>query len=792
MKEDSKILQALHSRRLFFDGGTGTVLQSMGLPAGTPPEMWNLSEPEKITALHRAYLQAGSNIITTNTFGINAEKYENYEQMITAAVQCAENARAGDADTFIAFDMGPTGRLLHPLGDLAFEDAVSLYAKNVRAAVKAGVDLILIETLNDSYETKAAVLAAKENADLPIFVTNVYDQSGRLMTGADPRAMIGMLESMGVAALGINCSLGPQQMLPVVRTLLQYASVPVIVNPNAGLPVVRDGVTAYDVDADAFADTMAQMAQMGVSILGGCCGTTPDYIRKTKERTNGIPFTTPTPKTDTLVTSYTHAVEIGRDPVLIGERINPTGKSRFKQALRDGDIQYILNEGLRQAECGVHILDVNVGLPEIDEREMMCRAVTALQAVTDLPLQLDSSDPDVLKDAMRLYNGKALINSVNGDEKSMRAVFPLVQKYGGAVIALTMDESGIPKTAQQRVQIAERIAQCAAQYGISQKDLVIDPLTLTVSAEPDSAEVTLEAVRMLKARGFCVSLGVSNISFGLPCREKINAAFFTAALEAGLNCAIVNPLSRPMTDAYHAYRVLHMLDTACGDYIRYTDGQTAAAPAAAQQAAAPSLADCIIRGLSQQAAQAADQLLKTEAPLDVINTQIIPALGSIGKAFEEKKAYLPQLLLAAEAASEAFACVKRAMPKNEHASRGEMILATVQGDIHDIGKNIVRVLMESYGFTVHDLGRDVPPETVVACAQKTGCRLIGLSALMTTTVPAMERTVQLLHRTFPEAKIVVGGAVLNQEYADAIHADHYAPDAMDTVHYAEQYYSSAP
>lgn len=785
------IRELIKQRRLYFDGGLGTVLQSMGLRAGERPESWNLTHPDRITALHRAYLEAGSNILTTNTFGVNRDKFPDYARIIAAAVACAREAAADRPDKFIAFDMGPTGRLIEPLGDLPFEEAVALYAANVRAAAACGVDLILIETMNDSLETKAAVLAAKENCTLPVFVTNAYDRNGKLMTGADPAAMVAMLEGLGVDAVGMNCSFGPDKMLEIIGQFTACASIPLIANPNAGLPQVTDGKTVYNISAEEFSAYMERMAEAGVTILGGCCGTTPAYIAATVRRTSPLAFIPPQPKAITAVSSYTHAVRIGEQPVLIGERINPTGKPKLKEALRTGNMGYMQNEGLRQAEAGVHILDVNVGLPEIDEAQTMYAAVTALQAVTDLPLQLDSSNPDVLARAMRVYNGKPLINSVNGEAESMDAIFPLVKHYGGTVIALTMDKAGIPDTAEQRAAIADRIAARAAEYGIAKKDIIVDPLCLTVSSNPQSALVTLEAVRLIRQMGLCTSLGVSNISFGLPARDKINAAFFAAALEHGLNCAIMNPFSTGMMDVYFAYRALHGMDASCADYIAYA---SAAAAADEEKKASPNrtedtktLQHAIIRGMKKDAALLAAQMLETEQPLDLINRHIIPALNTVGQDFEAKRAYLPQLLMSAEAASAAFAQVKQRMPAENTDTGRAMILATVKGDIHDIGKNIVRVLLESYGFRVHDLGRDVPPEALLECVQKTGCTLVGLSALMTTTLPAMAETIRLLHTADRAITVVVGGAVLTQEYADRINADFYASDAMDTLRYAQRY-----
>ncbi len=782
------ILELIKEKRVYFDGGTGTVLQSMGLPSGYSPERWNIEQPEKIIALHRAYLEAGCHIIKTNTFGLNREKFPDYAALIAAGIACAKEAVKGREEAYIAFDMGPTGRLLEPLGDLPFEEAVSIFADNVKTAAACGADLVLIETMNDSYETKAAVLAAKENCDLPVFVTNVYDAGGKLMTGADPKAMIALLESLGVDALGMNCSLGPDKMLDLMDTFREYASVPVIVNPNAGLPVVQDGKTVFTIGAEAFSDYMVPLAEKGASILGGCCGTTPAFIARTVEKTRSLPYAYPEEKNWTMVSSYTHAVVMDKDPVLIGERINPTGKPKLKAALRSGDMNYVLHEALRQAEAGAHILDVNTGLPEIDETAVMCQCVAAIQAVTDVPLQIDSTKPETLAAAMRLYNGKPLVNSVNGTEESMQAVFPLVQRYGGGLIALTIDKNGIPDTAEARVKIAETIIQRAARYGIRQKDIIVDPLALTISSNPESAVVTLATVQQLHEKGIKTSLGISNISFGLPQRDLVTSTFYANALHSGLNCAIMNPFSQAMMHTYYAFRALHQLDTGCADYIAHA----AEAPPADTKTASPSeitLQTAVVKGLKAEAVQCAAALLKeTVPPLSIINEHIVPALNEIGLAFEQKKAYLPQLLMSAEAASAAFEEVKKHIPADKKDSRKAIVLATVKGDIHDIGKNIVKVLMESYGFTVYDLGRDVPPETVLECALAHQCHLVGLSALMTTTVPAMAETIELLHKADPSICTMVGGAVLNQEYADQIGADFYGADAMDSVRFAERFY----
>ena len=792
------IREKIKEKRLYFDGGMGTLLIEKGLMPGELPETWNITQPNDIISIHMDYIRSGADIITANTFGANSLKFSDPEEIITAAICNAKKAVAAfDCEKYVAYDVGPLGRLLKPLGDLDFEDAVSVFARGMVAAQKAGADLILIETMNDAYETKAAVLAAKENTSLPVFVTNAYDASGKLMTGATPEAMVALLEGLRVDALGINCSLGPEQMLPVVKELIEYSSIPVIVNPNAGLPKEENGRTVYDVDANRFSDVMVRIADMGACILGGCCGTTPEYIRMTVRKTKDIPFRLPQPKNDTLVSSYTHAVVIGQKPVIIGERINPTGKPKFKDALRQNDIDYILREGIAEEEHGAHILDVNVGLPEIDEVNMMTRVVTALQSVTSLPLQIDTVDPEALEKALRLYNGKALINSVNGKEESLEAVLPLAAKYGGVLIALTLDEKGVPETAEGRLAIAEKIVKRAEKYGISKKDIIADPLAMTVSANPQSANVTLEAIKLIKSKlGIGVSLGVSNISFGLPQRDFLNAAFFTMALSYGLDCAIINPLSTEMMKSYHTFLALTAQDKMCEEYIDFASNVVSESKFTKLQAAGKNDADSsdltksIKKGLCDAAQRDAEKLLETLNGLDVINGYIVPALDEVGKGFENKTVFLPQLLMSAEAAKAAFSVIQGKMQNRSEAGKGKIVLATVKGDIHDIGKNIVKVLLENYGFDVIDLGKDVPPLTVVEAVKKSSAALVGLSALMTTTVHAMEETIALLRKDCPGVKVVVGGAVLTQEYADMIGADFYSKDAMQTVRYAEMFYGS--
>lgn len=775
---------------VYLDGGMGTLLQKSGLQPGELPEHWNISHPEVIREIHKNYYDSGSNVVNTNTFGANTLKFsiDELDEIICHAVKNADEARkasSGEQEKFIALDVGPTGKLLKPLGDLDFEDAVKIFAETIRLGVKYGVDLITIETMNDSYETKAAVLAAKENSDLPIIVTNAYGENGRLMTGANPAVMAAMLEGMGVDAIGANCSLGPKQLMDVMDELLKYCSVPVAFKPNAGLPKSDGKVTYYDVDADEFAQDIKLSVENGVRIVGGCCGTTPEYIKKVCELTRGMKPKEIEKKTYSVCTSYNKAVSFGEKPILIGERINPTGKKRFKQALLENDIGYILQEAVNQQAKGVHVLDVNVGLPGIDEAQMLKTSVCELQCVTDLPLQIDSSDPVAMESALRRYNGKAMINSVNGKEENMNAIFPIVKKYGGFVVALTLDEKGIPSTVEGRMKIARKILLTAALYGINKKDIIFDPLAMTVSADKMSAVTTLETVKKITEQLGCnTSLGVSNVSFGLPSRELVNAAFFTTAMENGLSAAIMNPYSARMMEAYYSFNVVKGLDDNCMDFINFASQQEV--QPTVKHESSLTLKEAIEKGLKEKSSEITTAMLGENAPLDIVNSHVIPALDDVGKRFEEKKLFLPQLLMSAEAAKASFEVIKAAMAADGNSvKKGNIIIATVHGDIHDIGKNIVKLLLENYGYNVIDLGKNVPPETVLNAVIENHAPLVGLSALMTTTVPAMEETVKLVKEKAPWCKTVVGGAVLTQDYADKIGADKYAADAMESVRYAE-------
>lgn len=764
----------------FFDGSMGTMLQGMGLGAGELPELLNITDSEKVLSVHRAYAAAGSEYITTNTFGANRLKIENPAEVIKAGVRLAKSTGKK-----VALDIGPTGKLLKPMGELDFEEAIDIFAEMINAG-KDGSDVVLIETMSDTYEIKAAVLAAKENCDLPVFVTMIYDEKGRLLTGADVETAVTMLEGLGVDAIGFNCGLGPAETLPLVEEIRKYTSLPIIVQPNAGLPESVNGHTVYNVSPDDFATQMKKAAEIGVSYLGGCCGTTPEHIKKMIEACESIPANVPEKKNFTVVSSYSQTVEMGRKPVIIGERINPTGKKLFKEALRRNDIDYIIKEGMKQTEAGAHILDVNVGLPEIDEVQMMETAVKGLQGVIPAPLQIDTSDTKALERALRIYNGKPMINSVNGKEENMKQVFPLAKKYGGVVVCLCLDESGIPQTAQGRIEIAKKIVDTAAKYGIDKKNLIVDALTMTISTDSSNGEETLKAVNYIRnTLGINTVLGVSNISFGLPKRDAVNTAFFTLALQSGLSAGIINPNSQGMMNAYYSFNALKGLDENCTEYIESVTVPEQTASTGGET----TLHTAIVKGIKEDAARCAAELLKTNDSLDVINQHIIPALDEVGDGFEHNRIFLPQLLMSADSAKAAFDVIKEKMilsgKKEENGDK--IVIATVHGDIHDIGKNIVKVLLSNYGFDVIDLGKDVPEEEVLRAVQENDVKLVGLSALMTTTVPAMEKTIQLLHEN-TDAKVVVGGAVLTQSYADMIHADWYGKDAMETVRIAQTFF----
>lgn len=799
-----KITDLLGKRLLFFDGGMGTMLQKHGMKGGEIPELLNITNPSLIEKIHTEYLDVGADIITTNTFGANPLKADEIggsvellaAEGIAIAKRCAEKFSTPEKPRFTAFDIGPTGRLLEPLGELSFDDCYESFKRMAVTAEKSGADLVIIETMSDTLEAKAAVLAVKENTKLPIFCTMTYDEAGKTLTGADVVVMCAMLEGLGADCIGINCGLGPEQISAMMEKLAKYASIPIMAQPNAGLPRIRDGKTVYDVGPEEFGRSCEKIAAVGASVLGGCCGTTPEHIRAVIAHCAQYkPIVEEKPYT--IVASYSKAVFLDDRPVIIGERINPTGKKKFKEALKNQDIDYILNEAFAQRDAGADILDVNVGLPEIDECTTMEKAVKAISSAVNLPLQIDSSDAKTLERALRIYNGKPMVNSVNGKKEILDSILPIVQKYGGVLVGLCLDEDGIPPTAQGRVQIAQKIADEAAKYGIKKKNLVMDTLTLTISAQQRESAETIKALKRIREElGMKTVLGVSNISFGLPRRELVNSTFFAMALNNGLDACIINPCADSMMNTYRAYRALTGIDENCAAYVGVyagTKAQTTVISAAAQEVSQEQtnpLHDVIVKGLKDQAAAVTAQALETAEPMQLINEVIIPALDYVGKEFEKGVMFLPQLMMSAETVKNSFAVIKEYIINSgeQQESRGKIVIATVKGDIHDIGKNIVRVLLENYGYDVFDLGKDVPPEVIADTLQKEDIHLCGLSALMTTTVVSMEDTIKLIRERNLDVQVFVGGAVLNREYADMIGADAYCKDAMASVNFANEFF----
>lgn len=796
--------ELLGKRILFFDGGMGTMLQKNGMKGGEIPELLNITNSELIYNIHEEYLKAGADIITTNTFGANPLKSEEIggglDVIIASAVGTARKAvnnySTPEKPRFVAFDMGPTGRLLEPLGDLSFDECYESFKKPAMLAEQCGADLVIIETMSDTLEAKAAVLAVKENTSLPVFLTMTFDESYKTLTGGDVTVMSAMFEGLGVDCLGINCGLGPKQIAEMMADLAKVSSIPIMAQPNAGLPQIVDGKTIYDVDPAEFGRECEKIAALGASVIGGCCGTTPEHIAELVKTCSK--YTPDVSEKDfTVVTSYSKAVFLDNRPVIIGERINPTGKKKFQQALREQDIDYILNEAFSQRDAGAHILDVNVGLPEINECETMEKAVKAISAAVNLPLQIDSSDPRTIERALRIYNGKPMINSVNGKKESLDTILPIVQKYGGVLVGLCLDEDGIPALAEDRVKIAENIAREAEKYGIKRKNLVMDALTLTISAQQTESAETLKALKMIKENlGIKTVLGVSNISFGLPRREIVNGAFFTLALAGGLDACIINPCADSMMNAYRAYRALSCIDEGCKDYVEAYAGTKAATTvtradeAKSEQENTNNLFNIITRGLKDQSYGETVEMLKSTEPMDIINNTLIPALDAVGKEFEKGTMFLPQLMMSAETVKNSFDAIKKQIEASgaKQESKGKIVLATVKGDIHDIGKNIVKVLLENYGYDVYDLGKDVPSDVIVRTLKENDIHLCGLSALMTTTVVSMEETIKAIRAECPDVKVWVGGAVLTQEYADMIGADRYCPDALSSVGFANEFF----
>ena len=788
-------------RFVLLDGGMGTQLQTRGLQPGQKPELAALEMPDTLTAIHADYARAGADILLANTFGANAKKLAGcpctVEQVVSASIACARSA-AAETGALVALDIGPLGELLVPAGTLRFEDAYAEFAQVIRAGAAAGADLVFLETMTDLYELKAAILAAKENCALPVFTSMSFESRGRTFTGCTVESYAVTAAGLGADAVGINCSLGPKEILPFAQRLCRSvpAGVPVFVKPNAGLPN-PDG--SYNLNAAEFAAEMKAYASIGVSMVGGCCGTTPDFIAKLRETFAPLVPADKIPIRRSCLCTPVRFVEVDGITV-VGERINPTGKKRLQQALRDGDSAYPCAQAVAQAEAGAQVLDVNAGLPGIDEAATLEQLVKDLQAITDLPLQLDSSNPEALSRALRIYNGKPIVNSVNGEQKTLDTILPLCKKYGAAVVGLALDEHGIPADAEGRFAIAKRIAAAANAAGIPNEDIYIDCLTLTASAQQEGAVQTLEALtRCKKELGVRTVLGVSNISFGLPCRGYLNTTFLTMAMAAGLDLAIMNPNTPEMMAAVRAYRVLTSQDKQSSDYVAaYADVQIqttqtskSAATVAEVGAAAPggdALFEAVRRGLKAEARAAADAALTMREPLDVVNTSLIPALDAVGDGFEKGTVFLPQLLQAATAAQAAFESIKAKIAASGQAqgSKGKIVIATVKGDVHDIGKNIVRVILENYGYDVLDLGRDVAPERVVEAVRQTGAKLVGLSALMTTTVPNMQATIEALHTAGLDCKVMVGGAVLTPDYARNIGADYYCKDAKASADLAKQ------
>ncbi|WP_411680345.1 homocysteine S-methyltransferase family protein [Clostridium thailandense] len=785
----------LNNKFIFFDGAMGTMLQKEGLKVGELPETLNITNSETIKRIHKQYIDAGADIIITNTFGANELKYStseySVEDVITAGVN---NAREVADDKLVALDIGPTGQIMEPSGTLSFQTAYELFKKQVIIGERAGADVILIETMSDLYEAKAAILAAKENSSLPVLCTMTFQEDGRTLMGTDPKTMVFVLEGLGVDALGVNCSLGPKELMPIVEEILKYASIPVMVQPNAGLPRYDGEKTVYDIKAGEFAEYIKIMAQKGVRIFGGCCGTDPEFINKSSAALKGISPLKTEIKGFTAITSGTDTVILDDKVRFIGERINPTGKKHYKQELKEKSVNYIQSEAVKQKEEGAAVIDLNVGLPEIDEVEMITKAVKAIQKVVQIPISIDSSNPEAIEAGARIYNGKPVINSVNGKEETMKKIFPIVKKYGGCVIALTIDENGIPSSAEGRFKIAEKIVNEAKKYRIDKKDIIVDCLALTASAQQKEVLETVKAIELVKERlGVKTTLGVSNVSYGMPRREILNRAFLSIALYAGLNLPIINGADEEMKDTIDAFNVLSNTDKEGKDYIsKYSDRKNEAnnekKPSVNTKENNKELKQIIIDGMEEDAEASTEELLKIKEPLEIVNNYIIPALDYVGEQYEEKEIFLPQLIQSAETVKKSFSVIKKNMlaKGEDNIDKGKIVLATVKGDIHDIGKNIVKVLLENYGFKVIDLGKDVPIEKVVEAVKEHNIKLVGLSALMTTTVISMKKTIEALRENNLQCKIFVGGAVLNEEYAEMIGADFYAKDARESVRIAEK------
>lgn len=786
------IRELINRQIVLFDGAMGTMLQNKGLKLGENPEKLNFTHEEYIVEIHKEYIEAGCSIVTTNTFGANELKLKgtgySVEEVIYKAVSLAKCA-CKHSNTYIALDVGPIGELLEPMGTLSFDEAYNIFKKQIVAGNKAGVDLILIETMTDLYEAKAAILAAKENSDLPIFCTMSFESDGRTFTGCTPGSMAITLEGLGVDVLGVNCSLGPIEILSVIKEIKKYTNLPLMVQPNAGLPKIDFGKTIYNISVKEFSEGIEKLIGEGVSIIGGCCGTTPKYIKTIKELVENKEYSTRKRVSISAVCTPSNMVTINGVRV-IGERINPTGKRLFKEALRNDDINYVLRKGIEQVEAGASILDVNVGLPEIDEVEWMKKSVKALQSILNTPLQIDSTNIDALEQGLRYYNGKAIVNSVNGDENVLDSILPIVKKYGAAVVGLTLDKNGIPELAEDRVKIARKILDKATSYGIKKEDVFIDTLVMPVSANGESAKETLKALKLVKEElNLNTVLGVSNISFGLPNREGINKTFLALALEEGLNLPIINPNSIAIMETVHAFNLLYNYDERGSKFISLY-GQQKNVVQNAEVEKNDDLKFLILKGLKEESKNVTKELLNRKKAIEIVDEYIVPALNIVGQKFEKGEIFLPQLISSAETVQKSFEVIKEDIKINSKGdiNKGKVILATVKGDIHDIGKNIVKVMLESYGFEVVDLGKDVSKEEVLKVAIDKKITLIGLSALMTTTVKSMEETIKLIKENNVKAKIMVGGAVLTEEYSKKIGADYYAKDSMQSVKIAERHF----
>lgn len=780
---------------LIFDGAMGTMLQREGMIGGEIPEFYNIEKSDIIKNIHKKYLMAGSNVVTTNTFGANrikldGEKY-SVDEIITCAINIAKEAiKEVEKNANIFLDIGPLGALIEPIGTLKFKDAYEIYKEIVQIGQREGVDGFIIETISDLYEAKAAILACKAYSDKPIFCTMTFDENRRTLTGCDTLTMVTVLEALGVDALGVNCSLGPKELQPVIDEILSYSSIPVIVQPNAGLPKIKNGETYFDIDSNEFTKEVKIMIEKGVRIVGGCCGTDDKFIKDLSKEVSNLKPKTIIPKNNTTVSSGNKTVIIGKNKVLIGERINPTGKRKLKEALKNEDYDYILKEAINQVESGSDILDVNVGLPEIDEKKAMVKAIKSIQEIINVPLQIDSTNNEVIEEALFIYNGKPIINSVNGKKESMEKIFPLAKKYGAAVIGLTIDEDGIKSNAEDRVKIAKKIIDTAREYGIDKKDILIDVLALTASAQQEEVLETVKAIKIIKEElGVCTVLGVSNVSFGLPNRSLLTSTFLTMCFTHGLDAPILNTLDEDVINAVKAYRVLSNEDKESKEYINHciTNEKVEDINTIKNNKSEDTLITMIKKGLKNEVKEETKRLLKDYKPLEIVDNYIIKALNEVGDDFEKNKLFLPQLIMSAETVKIAFDEIKENLNKNgqESHNKGEIILATVKGDIHDIGKNIVKVLLENYGFKIYDLGKDVDIDEVIRVAKEKNIKLIGLSALMTTTVVNMKATIDALRENNIDSKVMVGGAVLNQEYANMIGADYYVRDARESVKVAQ-------